>query len=69
MKTIFITGGSSPIGFQLLKLLKGQEFRIIAGAFPDEINPAQNWQELCDQVIELDMDTGDSVEQAFRQVL
>ena len=68
MKTIFITGASSPTGSELLKFLSKQDFRIIAGAFPEEINPAPNWQELCDEVIELDMDSGDSVENAFRQV-
>jgi dTDP-4-dehydrorhamnose reductase len=64
MKTVLITGASGHIGVELLQMLPKEDFRIIAGTIPEEPSSMDKLQR-CDEIIELDYDTGDSVEKVF----
>jgi hypothetical protein len=63
--TIFITGANLHIGKQLIQMIPREKFKIVAGI---DVNvDTRDIKDYCDEIMELDYDSSDSVNKVFEQ--
>jgi NAD(P)-dependent dehydrogenase (short-subunit alcohol dehydrogenase family) len=63
--TIFITGANLNIGKQLIQMISKERFRIIAGI--DANVDTRDIKDYCDEILELDYDSSESVNRVYEQ--